>query len=226
MHESHETGAPAFGAVGVRPPGAGALALSHVLMRDAVGPGDTVVDATAGNGHDTAFLARLVAPGGAVHAFDIQPCAIDFTRQRLIDAGIESAVSLYIETHENAARILADAGVRSIRAAMFNLGYLPGSDKACVTTPASTCRALAGLVPMLNPDGVITIVLYRGHPGGNVETDGVIDWAVRIPSNECAVGHFRPLNQGPARPELLVIRRQPVTAAWKRNDQSADRSAR
>lgn len=34
--------------------------------------GDTVVDATAGNGGDTLWLARAVGPGGCVYAFDTE----------------------------------------------------------------------------------------------------------------------------------------------------------
>ena len=34
--------------------------------------GDTVVDATAGNGSDTLFLAQSVGPQGTVYAFDKQ----------------------------------------------------------------------------------------------------------------------------------------------------------
>ena len=37
-----------------------------------VQPGDTVVDATCGNGGDTLWLARAVGPSGRVLAFDIQ----------------------------------------------------------------------------------------------------------------------------------------------------------
>ena len=37
-----------------------------------VRPGDTVVDATCGNGHDTKWLAQAVGPSGRVFAFDIQ----------------------------------------------------------------------------------------------------------------------------------------------------------
>jgi hypothetical protein len=37
-----------------------------------VSPGDTVIDATCGNGHDTLALARLVGPRGCVIAMDIQ----------------------------------------------------------------------------------------------------------------------------------------------------------
>lgn len=41
-----------------------------------VSPGDTVVDATCGNGHDTLALARLVGPHGCVIALDIQVSAV------------------------------------------------------------------------------------------------------------------------------------------------------
>ena len=37
--------------------------------------GDLVVDATAGNGYDTLFLARAVGPSGTVFAFDRQVSA-------------------------------------------------------------------------------------------------------------------------------------------------------
>ena len=46
-------------------------------------PGETVVDATAGNGNDTQFLAELVGENGHVLAFDIQQAALDSTAERL-----------------------------------------------------------------------------------------------------------------------------------------------
>ena len=46
------------------------------------------VDATCGNGGDTAFLCRLTAPEGRVLGFDIQPEAIASTRARLEQAGV------------------------------------------------------------------------------------------------------------------------------------------
>ena len=49
-----------------------ALHFSHQLLKEVVEPGDFVIDATMGNGHDTAFLAELVGPSGEVFAFDIQ----------------------------------------------------------------------------------------------------------------------------------------------------------
>ena len=43
-----------------------ALHFSHQLLKEVVEPGDFVIDATMGNGHDTAFLAELVGPSGEV----------------------------------------------------------------------------------------------------------------------------------------------------------------
>ena len=46
------------------------------------------IDATCGNGGDTAFLCRLAGPEGRVLGFDIQPEAITSTRARLEKQGL------------------------------------------------------------------------------------------------------------------------------------------
>ena len=43
--------------------------LSHDVLKEAVQKGDTVIDATMGNGHDTLFLCELVGEEGQVIAF-------------------------------------------------------------------------------------------------------------------------------------------------------------
>ena len=60
------------------------LAFVHRLLRETVRAGDTVLDGTAGNGHDTLFLAQCAGENGRVYAFDIQPQAIAATDARLI----------------------------------------------------------------------------------------------------------------------------------------------
>ena len=50
--------------------------LAHHWVRRVVEPGETVIDATAGNGHDSVFLARLVGPSGRLLAFDVPPAAL------------------------------------------------------------------------------------------------------------------------------------------------------
>ena len=45
------------------------LEMAHQFLAEVITKEDVVVDATMGNGHDTAFLAQLA---GQVYAFDIQ----------------------------------------------------------------------------------------------------------------------------------------------------------
>lgn len=71
------------------------------VLRQVVQPGDTVVDATLGNGHDTLMLCELVGETGRVIGFDIQPDAVERTRERLADAGMLSRCTLYAEGHEH-----------------------------------------------------------------------------------------------------------------------------
>lgn len=46
--------------------------LAHDLVAPHLPVGGLAVDATVGNGHDLAFLARMVGEGGGVIGFDIQ----------------------------------------------------------------------------------------------------------------------------------------------------------
>ena len=65
--------------------------LAQQAVAAVLGPGGLAVDATVGNGHDTLFLARRVAPRGRVFGFDIQPAALAGARRRLAAAGLEGA---------------------------------------------------------------------------------------------------------------------------------------
>jgi hypothetical protein len=62
---------------------------------------------------------------------------------------------------------------RLLAAAMFNLGYLPGADKACITRPESTLAGLSACLERLKPGGLISLVAYLGHPGGLEEYEAV-----------------------------------------------------
>lgn len=63
------------------------LTMAQRWVEERCGPGDVVIDATAGGGVDTLFLAKLVGPRGRVFAFDVQEEAILRTRARLTAAG-------------------------------------------------------------------------------------------------------------------------------------------
>ena len=55
----------------------------HAILQTELQAGDFVIDATAGNGHDSLALANLIGAQGRLWAIDIQEQAIAATRQRL-----------------------------------------------------------------------------------------------------------------------------------------------
>ena len=63
--------------------GARTTSAAHAAWDALVRPGDFAVDATAGNGHDTLKLARLVGSTGSVLAIDSNPLALASTKARL-----------------------------------------------------------------------------------------------------------------------------------------------
>lgn len=72
-----------------------ALEFSHELLSETVNSGDTVVDCTMGNGHDTLFAANLVGPQGTVYGFDIQAQAVENT-QALLKANQIPTKNVYL----------------------------------------------------------------------------------------------------------------------------------
>lgn len=176
---------------------------AHILVREAARPGDWVVDATVGNGHDTAFLADCVGPTGRVFGFDIQSAALEAAAERLRPL---AQVRLLQAGHEQmAARLPPDAAGR-ITAVMFNLGYLPGSDKTIVTQPASTLAAIEQALGLLAVGGIITLVLYAGHPGGAEEAAAVRHFTEGL-DHIVFETEYVPAAIGKPGPELLSIKR-------------------
>jgi hypothetical protein len=57
--------------------------LIHNRLDTLLHNGETVIDATVGNGNDTCFLAEKIAPNGRVYGFDIQAQALEKTRSAL-----------------------------------------------------------------------------------------------------------------------------------------------
>lgn len=134
---------------------------AHAAVREVIQPGETAIDATAGNGHDTRFLSELVGPTGHVFAFDVQPEAI----ARTAAWGLPN-VTLLLRSHADLASAIPMEHHGRIGAVMFNLGYLPGGDKTVRTVAKSTEAALRAGVALLRPGGILSAIAYTGHPGG------------------------------------------------------------
>ncbi len=143
------------------------------LLRQAISVGDLVIDATAGNGHDTVFLAECVGPQGRVIAFDVQDEAIRAAALRVEAAGLSPRVEFHVKSH---VRMEEHAQPGSVAAVMFNLGYLPGADHGTTTVVGETLSAMEATARLLKPGGVLSVVCYPGHEAGAVEAHAVEDW--------------------------------------------------
>lgn len=152
------------------------VAMSHDIISKVVKKGDSVVDATAGNGKDTIFLAELVGSGGRVYAFDLQEEAVAETEKVLQQAGLSERVEIFRKGHEEMGRFVTNR----VRAVMFNLGYLPGGDKRLITRPSTTVAALKASLELLIPGGLVTLVVYRGHSGGREESYSIKAFVQRL----------------------------------------------
>jgi SAM-dependent methyltransferase len=184
-----------------RSPLRGPVALCRLFLRERVGAGDRVIDATCGNGHDTLYMARLVGEQGRVWSFDIDRNALDAAWEKLRQASLDSVVELVYAGHER----LSEHVRESVRAIVFNLGYLPGSERITVTRPETTIAALEQALGILLPRGVILLAVYTGHPGGAEEGREVDAWASALPSPEFNVWRCSLVNRRADAPYLLMI---------------------
>ena len=179
------------------------LQMAHQCLAEIIEPGDLVVDATVGNGHDTVFLAGLKAAPYVV-GFDIQCDAIERTKERLQELGLEDQVTLLNEGHEKVSYYVAD----EVKAAIFNLGYLPNSDKSIVTKPDTTLTALSSLTKQLVKGGRIALMIYYGHEGGEQEKEAVVEWTKALSQQTWEVMSYAPLNQVHTPPILIILEKR------------------
>ncbi len=178
---------------------ANSLNQSHQYIERFVEPGDIVIDATAGNGNDTAFLAKHVGENGKVFAFDIQEVAIERTREKLLKLGLMDRVELINDGHENLDKYIQS----SVKAVMFNLGYLPGGDHKIGTKAENTICAIEKAMELLVAGGLISIVVYHGGDSGFEEKNRVMEYLYNIDPKRYTVMKTEFINQ-PNYPPILV----------------------
>lgn len=173
------------------------IQLSHDFLAEVLNKDSIVVDATMGNGNDTAFLAALAKK---VYAFDIQEQAVQKTSDRLAQLGLENA-ELILAGHEQVSDYVSEP----IRAAIFNLGYLPSADKSVITKPETTLIAIEKILAKLEVGGRVAIMIYYGHEGGDMEKDAVLDYVQTLDQTAFTAMLYQPLNQINTPPFLVMV---------------------
>ena len=178
-----------------------ALGQSHDIMRQVVIEGNIVVDATAGNGNDTALLAELVGEKGRVYSFDIQEKAINNTARKLRDRNLLERVTLINKGHQSMDSYVDN----EVRAVVFNLGYLPGGDHSIGTRAVTTIQALEKAMEILEVGGVVIMVVYYGGDSGFEEKDCLMEYIKGVDCRKFSVMKTEFVNQVNCPPILVCM---------------------
>ncbi len=178
--------------------------LTHHFVGQVIEQGNVVIDATAGNGYDTLFLAEKVGPFGRVYSFDIQKEAIDKTYKKLKQQNLRKQVILLKESHEHLRHFVRD----HVNVIMYNLGYLPGGDQNVTTKHDTTLESLEQALELLAPGGIISIIMYPGHQEGAEEKKRIIPFCKKLEPALYASLNTCLLNRGQNPPELAVIQKK------------------
>lgn len=167
--------------------------LAHSLLKPHLHKETIAIDATAGNGNDTLFLASHCR---FVYAFDIQKESEINTKKRL-DAF--NNYKFILDSHSHLISYVKD----SVDVVMFNLGYLPKSDSTIITKPQTTISALSQALHLLKPKGYLSLCIYIGHDGGKQEQEAIEDWLLKQTNIE--ITSYQ--NDHPLAPILKLIKK-------------------
>ena len=173
----------------------------HLCLETRLKNGDSVLDATAGNGYDTLKAAELVQPNGNLFAIDIQKQAIKATEAKLTKAKLSHLCELHLGNHgERLSEIK-----QSFDCILFNLGYLPGSDKMIITIAKDTLSALNQSKRLLKENGALFVTAYRQHEGGQDEAYAVERWMYEQHANGWDIEKIEPKHQSHILSPILWI---------------------
>lgn len=178
--------------------------VNKVFIDKIVNPGDTVIDATMGNGYDTLYLAKLVGNAGKVYAFDVQEEALKSTKKKVERDNLQGYVELILDGHENIDKYVKE----EVSCVLFNLGYLPRAKHNIITKPETTLQALEKSLNLLKPNGVISVAIYTGHEGGMDEKNEVCQYLNNLDQNYYNVLHMNFTNQVNNPPELILVEKK------------------
>jgi predicted methyltransferase len=177
---------------------------AHNLIRKDIFYGDIVIDATLGTGEDTVFLAELVGNRGKVHAFDIQGKAWEISEKKLLAVGLADRVDFHLVNHEKVNDVIKTP----VKAIMYNLGYMPGEESGIKTKGSSSLNSIRIGLSLLQPGGIMTICIYRGHEGGQDEADLIKKYLSTLPAKKYYLYELVQVNKSDKAPTLIYIRKR------------------
>lgn len=171
----------------------------HRFIEEQVKDGDYCIDATCGNGHDTLLLCRLAGSDGLTAGFDIQEQAVEKTKKRLREAGVEEKARIFCCGHEKMREQLAEDpdcrkmlektqdGYGSVSCVVFNFGYLPGGAHDLATKAQTSLEAVEQSLELLKKGGIISLCIYSGKDSGFDEKEALMEYLKGLDSKKYLV---------------------------------------
>lgn len=181
-----------------------ALDIIKKIISENVHEGDICIDATAGRGNDTVFLASLAGDTGHVTAFDIQNEAVESTKELLAKNNLTKRADVLLESHSNMDKYFEKETVSCIT---FNLGYLPKGDHKIATRKETSIEAIEKGLTLLKRGGIMTIIIYYGGDSGFEEQEAVLKYLPTIDSKKYSVLEMPFVNRPNCPPIPVVIYR-------------------
>ncbi len=179
-----------------------ALNIIHRVISEKVQPGDICIDATAGRGNDTLFLAKLVGETGHVTAFDIQQDAVDSTKELLAANGMSDRADVLLKSHSEMDEVAEENTVSCIT---FNFGWLPRGDHNVFTNKSTSIPAIEKGLKLLKSGGVMTLIIYYGRETGFEERDALLEYLPTIDSSRFTVIEMPFVNRPNCPPIPILI---------------------
>jgi hypothetical protein len=151
----------------------------------------------------------VIPPEGSddilLHAIEIQKEGLENARSRLAAQLTPEQLSCIAWHHGSHETLPCDS--ESVRAVIYNLGYLPGGDKTRTTLCRSTLLSLTEACRVIAPGGLISVTCYPGHSEGAKELEALMAWTQNLsPQEWCATWHHL-VNRNNA-PTLLLLQKK------------------
>jgi hypothetical protein len=181
------------------------IKLSHTLIENFLKKDYICVDATLGNGYDALFLANLFKKLKLkkIFGFDIQKKAIENSKallKKYIDKDILKNIIFFLDSHEDFSKYLNE----KINLFIYNLGYLPSSNKTITTLASTTIKSLKSAFEYLSEKAAICITLYPGHYNGEIEKKEVLEFLKTIDYKKYSILHYNWINRNKS-PSVIWI---------------------
>jgi len=177
------------------------LDLAHHFFENLLAQNDHVIDATCGQGFDALKLIQKI-PEGHLYAFDIQDEAIKSTQKKL---ELFKNFSLIQQSHETFPNEIQEGSIKLI---VYNLGYLPKTDKTITTKRESTLKSLQNAMKLLAKGGVVSIMCYPGHEEGMHEMEAIFEYVKKLNKFEYLCSSHQLINRDRAPCWVLIQKKK------------------